>query len=339
MITLDSAATENSLVVKTYKAKKMSSKKYSPLHSESGGRVGIASAPQGGITVKTAVVILIAAAVFVTVLAIAAFALGIAGLQLKSQTSTPAGAPQQQQQGQQSTAPTKPTVVGFFSKQECGDGQWKRIAYFDMSDPAQECPRGWRGYTSPVRCCGRPVTDRSSCPAVFFETYGYQYSKVCGRATGYQQGSPDGFASIVNAEPSTETVNGIYVDGVSVTHGNPRRHIWTFAVGVHEKGSGNNHNNCPCDGGASPPPFVGNNYFCETGDDTPNVQLHRFYDDDPLWDGYDCYNTTCCLLNGPPYFTVQVDSPTTDAIEVRICGDQRTGDEDSPIALLELYVQ
>ena len=331
----------------------MSSKRYSPLHqSEYGGKVGIASAPQGGITVKTAVVILVAAAVFVAVLAIAAFALGIAGLQLKS---TPqAGAAQQQQQGQQpqpttnpvspTTNPVSPTtqsVIQFVRKSECGDGQWKRIAYFDMSDLAQECPRGWRGYTSPVRCCGRPVSDRSSCPAVFYETYGYQYSKVCGRAKGYQQGSPDGFASIVNAEPSTETVNGIYVDGVSVTHGNPRRHIWTFAVGVHEKGPGNvnNHNNCPCDGGASPPDFVGNNYFCETGDDTPNVQLHRFYDDDPLWDGYDCHNTTCCLLNGPPYFSVQVDSPTTDAIEVRICGDQRTGDEDSPIALLELYVQ
>jgi hypothetical protein len=34
-----------------------------------------------------------------------------------------------------------------------------------------------------------------------------------------------------------------------------------------------------------------------------------------------------------------MSSPTTDAIEVRICGDQRTGDEDSPIAMLELYVQ
>ena len=301
--------------------------------------MGINSAPQGGITVKTAVVILVAAAVFIAILAVAAFALGIAGLQLKSKTPDSTGVGVTQQQGQKPTP--KPTVVEFVSKSECGDGKWKRIAYFDMSDPTQECPREWRGYTSPVRCCGRPVSDRSSCPAVFYETYGYQYSKVCGKIIGYQQGSPDGFASIVRAEPSTETVNGIYVDGVSVTHGNPRKHIWTFAVGVHEKGTGNvnNHNNCPCDGGASSPDFVGNNYFCETGDDTPNVQLHRFYDDDPLWDGYDCHNTTCCTLNGPPYFTVQVDSPTTDAIEVRICGDQRTGDEDSPIAQLELYVQ
>lgn len=38
--------------------------------------------------------------------------------------------------------------------------------------------RGRRGYTSPMRCYGRLVTVRSSCPAVFYETSGYQYSKV-----------------------------------------------------------------------------------------------------------------------------------------------------------------
>ena len=318
----------------------MSSKKsgkYSPVYSEAGERFGVA--PQGGITVKTAVVFLIAIAAFVAILAIVAFALGITGLQLKVAVSTTPGSTTKSPGAQPTAKPPTDATPEFVSKSECGDGQWKRIGYFDMSDPSQECPRGWRGYTSPVRCCGRPVIDRSSCPSVFYGTNGYQYSKVCGRLTGYQQGSPDGFASIVNAEPATETVNGIYVDGVSMTHGNPRKHIWTFAVGVHEKGSGNNHNNCPCDGGASPPDFVGNNYFCETGDDTPNVQLHRFYDDDPLWDGFDCHNTTCCLQNHPPWFHAQLDSPTTDAIEVRICGDQRTGDEDSPIALLEIYVQ
>lgn len=298
---------------------------------------------QGVVTLKTLIVFVGVVVGFVAVLAIAAFALGIAGLGYKASTTTSTPPPKQQ------LPTTQPNVVTtgkpapeFVQKPECGsDGLWKRIAYFDMSDPSQECPRGWRGYTSPVRCCGRPVTDRSSCPAVFYETNGYQYSKVCGRATGYQQGSPDCFASIVNAEPATETVNGIYVDGVSVTHGNPRSHIWTFAVGLHEKapGNANNNNNCPCDGGTSPPSFVGNNYFCETGDDTPNVELHRFFGDDPLWDGFDCHNTTCCLQNNPPWFKVQLDNPTTDAIEVRICGDQRTGDEDSPISLLEIYVQ
>ena len=309
----------------------MSSKRYgqySLVHSESGiSAENAVVIPIGLINKKTVAVCCGILITSIIALAVAAFALGIAGL-----TNTNGGTT--------SAPPSQPTSAPQFvgSKSECGSGQWKRIAYFDMSDPAQECPRGWRGYTSPVRCCGRPVTDRSSCPAVFFETYGYQYSKVCGRATGYQQGSPDGFASIVNAEPSTETVNGIYVDGVSVTHGNPRMHIWTFAVGLHERGGSDAHN-CPCDGGASPPPFVGNNFFCETGDDTPSVEVHQFFGDDPLWDGKDCNISTCCSQNNPPWFNVQMSSPTTDAIEVRICGDQRTGDEDSPIAMLELYVQ
>ena len=296
---------------------------------------------QGTVSLKTIVVFIGVLIAFVIVLAIAGFALGIAGLGFKASSIATSTLPPTKQPPitEPIASTTKSPPVTIVSKEECGPGKWKRIAYLNMSDPAQQCPRGWRGYSSPVRCCGRPVIDRSSCPSVYYETDGYQYSKVCGKAKGYQQGSPDGFASIVNAEPDTETVNGIYVDGVSVTYGNPRTHIWTFAVGVHERANGNNNNNCPCDGGASPPPFVGNNYFCETGDDTPNVQLHRFYNNDPLWDGFDCHNTTCCLQNKPPWFSVQLMGPTTDSIEVRICGDQRTGDEDSPIAQLEIYVQ
>ena len=312
---------------------------YSRLSSDPSRAKGIV---QGGITVKNVVLFLGVVVIVIVLLAVVTLALGIAGLGHVTNIITPTVTPPTPVPVTVTEA--KPTTPAeFITKSDCGTGLWKQIAFFDMSDPSEQCPRGWRGYSSDstngVRCCGRPVTDRSSCPAVFYGTNGYRYSKVCGRAIGYQQGSPDGFASIVNAEPSTETVNGIYVDGVSVTHGNPRTHIWTFAVGVHELGSSGNQHNCPCDGGASPPPFVGNNYFCETGDDTPNVELHRFYYEDPLWDGFDCHNTTCCLKNSPPWFKVQLTGPTTDDIEVRICGDQRTGDEDSPISLLEIYVQ
>ena len=41
----------------------------------------------------------------------------------------------------------------------------------------------------------------------------------------------------------------------------------------------------------------------------------------------------------PPWFRVALTSSTSDAIEVRICGNQVLEDEDSPIALIELYVQ
>ena len=290
-----------------------------------------------GFLMKIVLIFLAVVAAIAVIAALLGLVLSAAGLQKAPPTLAPASMPSTS--GSSNSKPTTPPNYQLVSKSECGSGQWMQVAYFDMSDPAQQCPRGWRGYDNPVRCCGRPASARSSSPSVYYSTNGFQYSKVCGTAIGYQVGSPDCFSSVNNAEPDHETVNGIYIDGVSVTHGNPRTHIWTFAIGLHERSGGNDIHNCPCDGGASPPDFVGNNYFCETGDDTPNVELTRFYDDDPLWDGSDCHNATCCAYNHPPWFHVQLDSPTTDDIEVRICGDQSTGDEDSPIKLLEIYVQ
>ena len=216
----------------------------------------------------------------------------------------------------------------------CGYGVWKRIAYINMSVPTQQCPKAWRGYTTPVRSCGRPVTARSTCATVFFSANGMQYNRVCGRAIGYQKGSPDGFGSI----DFDTTLDGIYVDGISMTHGNPRTHIWTFAVGLYT-GENRNQNNCPCEGGRQQPPFVGGNFFCSSGNHNPQFQVQKFYDQHPLWDGSNCPNTTGCPYNSPPWFSTRLPKTTTDDIEVRICGDQSTGDEDSPIQLLEIYVQ
>jgi hypothetical protein len=285
---------------------------------------------------KTAAIILLVLTVVALLIAVIGLILGGAGLNRAS--------PSYSSQGQvngpsgSATPPTKqPALV---SNSNCGDGLWNKIIDLDMTDPAQECPRGWRGYEGSVRCCGRPVLVRSSCPAVFFPVNGYQYSKVCGRALGYQQGSPDGFASDDSGEPS-ETIDGMYVDGVSLTHGNPRMHIWTFAAGLLENGDNevNNLHRCPCDSGQQPPAFVGQNYFCETGDHDLTHNRSRFYKDDPLWDGKNCVKSTCCTYHNPPWFSVKLPKPTTDAIEVRICGDQSTEDEDSPIAQLEIYVQ
>ena len=30
-----------------------------------------------------------------------------------------------------------------------------------------------------------------------------------------------------------QTIDGYYVEGISITYGNPRQHIWTYAVGRH----------------------------------------------------------------------------------------------------------
>ena len=298
----------------------------------------IDTAHSSGHCLKAAFAFLVAVTTVALLIALLGLILSAAGLKATSPLPTiqPATSPTT---SRPTTTPTPTIPPVLVTQPNCGSGMWQKVAYFDMTDPSQQCPRGFRGYDSPVRCCGRPVSSRESSPSVYYSTGGCQYSIVCGRVIGYQVGSPDCFH--ISNEPEGGIVNGIYVDGVSITHGNPRSHIWTFAVGLHEfAGVANDQFNCPCDGGTTnPPAFVGSNYFCETGDDTPNVELHRFYDGDPLWDGSGCHNATCCSKHSPPWFKVWLASPTTDDIEVRICGDQSTGDEDTPIALLEIYVQ
>ena len=97
-----------------------------------------------------------------------------------------------------------------------------------------------------------------------------QYDKVCGRIIGYQLRSPEVFQSAQGS-----SIEDHYVDGVIVTHGTPHQHIWTFAGGLRQDASCN-HCACPCDQVSSSailvPPFVGQNYFCETG---VNHHVHR----------------------------------------------------------------
>ena len=293
------------------------------------------TAPRSRLCGKTAAIVLMVFAAVALFIAVIGLIIGGVGLN----RATPSSGNKAPLGSTPTTSPsTKPPTL--VRNSNCGDGLWNRVINLDMSDPAQECPRGWRGYEGSIRCCGRPVLVRSSCPAAFFPANGYKYTKVCGRAIGYQQGSPDGFGSTDSGEPQ-ETVDGMYVDGVSLTHGNPRMHIWTFAAGLLENGNTdlNNNHRCPCDGGQQPPAFVGQNYFCETGDHDPVHNQSKFYSQDPLWDGKNCVQSTCCTFHNPPWFNVQLTKPTMDDIEVRICGDQGTGDEDSPIALLEVYVQ
>ena len=225
---------------------------------------------------------------------------------------------------------------------ECGPGNWLRLAYINMSDSSQQCPLAWREYTTPVRSCGRPVTSSASCLSTIFATNGLirSYNRVCGRATGYQYGSTDAFSinDIFSNRPMS--VDDNYVDGVSVTHGNPRNHIWTFAAG-NSVGS-NDRFACPCDNQLAyrSPSFVGSNYFCESSSTRDYwTTSGTYYTNNKLWDGRGCVRGTCCTFNSPPWFTVVLPSSTSDDIEVRICGDERTSNEDVPIVLLEIYVQ
>ena len=138
------------------------------------------------------------------------------------------------------------------------------------------------------------------------------------------------------------TIDGLYVDGVSVTHGqNPRKHIWTFANALDEVRR--NEYVCPCTKtdtsfNGAVPPFVSGDYFCDTGSRYSFAK--QFYSEDPLWDGAGCGGTsTCCQFNNPPWFCKQLPQPTTDDIELRLCADQGIDNEDTAIEKIELFVQ
>ena len=67
------------------------------------------------------------------------------------------------------------------------------------------------------------------CLSILFPTENVIFSKVCGRQKAYQTGCTDAFNP--HGKPSP-TINTNYFDGVSLTHGNPRQHIWTFAAAL-----------------------------------------------------------------------------------------------------------
>ena len=215
-----------------------------------------------------------------------------------------------------------------------GSAGWRRVAYLNMSDPSQQCPSVWQEITTPHRVCGRRST-RGSCEGLAYATGSEQYEQVCGRIIGYERGTPSLFTG------PGQSIDAFYLDGVSVTHGSPRQHIWSFGGGLDEVSS---VFACPCVTGSTAgnriPSFVGQNYFCEAGINRYSGGFPFWPNGDPLWDGEGCGPaSSCCTFNSPPWFNVQLSSPTTDDIEVRICGDQAIADEDTPIQLIELYVK
>ena len=212
----------------------------------------------------------------------------------------------------------------------CGPGEWHRVTYLNMRDPTQQCPSAWREYnTGGVRACGRPSTSGGSCAATTY-SINFQYSRVCGRVVGYQYGSPDGFL--------LGSINQQYVDGVSITRGSPRQHVWTYAAGVTENGRYQYNNNCPCSSrpGRAAPSFVGNNYYCESGNPS-STRSYRLYTGDKLWDGLQCEGSCCAGTDTPLWFKVQLSTITSDYIEIRICAHQRRSYEDTPVELIEIY--
>ena len=249
-----------------------------------------------------------------------------------------------------------------------------------------DCPNGWSNITSPVAACRAP-SDNAGCYSAQFLTHQVPYSRVCGMVIGYHYKTCDAFLpgsnfiddpyvdgiSITYGSPRkhiwTYAVGGTeagstyscpcaqnpvcgmvigyhyktcdaflpgsnfiddpYVDGISITYGSPRKHIWTYAVGGTEAGS---IYSCPCaqNPGPLPPAFVHENYYCEPGSSLS----------DPVWDGEDCFSkNSCCSEPNLPWFYHQIPLTSDKDREARICRDQHFGDEGVFVKEIKLYVQ
>ena len=230
----------------------------------------------------------------------------------------------------------------------CGGTRgWRRVVYLNMTDPNTDCPSGLRETGYSKRTCGIYIASGDLCDSVTFPVSGGEYSQVCGRIKAYQWGQTSGFWGY-NVF-GRNTIDDAYFSGVVVTHGSPRQHIWTFAVGQAENSTGSNQ--CPCDTTRTyilTPPFVGEDYFCESGYTYPGYydqeSQYTLHSNDTLWDGRDCHSSsTCCSRHNHPFFTKTLSTPTNDDIELRRCGCLASGEkgclENVAIELIELYVK
>ena len=223
---------------------------------------------------------------------------------------------------------------------ECGGhkGGWTTIVKFDISkgDP---CPSGLTRIGVPPQGVCRSGNDDAGCHSIIYTTYNVSFNKICGQVKAYQKGGPGAFYNYVTADH--KSINERYVDGISITLGNPRKHVWTYAMGLSDDGNFPQQN-CPCAAipGPDPPAFVGNHYFCESGA-TGHWNHNGYYWADPLWDGNGCHHArnNCCTNLDMPWFFRQFSSSKNDYIEARICRLHPFAFIDTLVESIELYVQ
>ena len=218
---------------------------------------------------------------------------------------------------------------------KCGifSPNWRRVAYIDTTRGPGQCPSGLVEHvnsTTNQTACGRS-TD-VGCSSVTYPAEG-SYTNICGRVRGYQFYSPNAFRG------SGYSINGFYVDGISITRGSPRQHVWTYTAYWYEGRT----SRCPCgrtntSDYSNVPDFVGRDVYCETSF-AASSGSNRTAWENPLWDGAGSTCGTggqCCATFG--WFHKTVSPSTSDHIEARWCADQERSNEDVLTDLVDIWV-
>ena len=219
---------------------------------------------------------------------------------------------------------------------------WSRIAYFDTMQ-GDSCPTGLRTVTNTTTnqtACGRTNTS-AGCASLKFQSSNRRYTNICGRVRGYQENNPEGFFYGLS---NKRIIDGPYANGILITQGSPRKHIWSYVTGASEnQGYYNMQYICPCARttpnitSSDVPNFVNNHYYCESGYNGRYPHWGGVIWEDPLWDGQGCHNpgNQCCNQYG--WFHRQVQA-SSEYIELRICADQEYTNEDIPVDQFEIWV-
>ena len=87
-----------------------------------------------------------------------------------------------------------------------------------------------------------------------------------------------------------------------------------------------------------PPPYVGTDYYCESG--TYRCCYTTYFYNDSLWDGQQCdyAETSCCTHPNMPWFIKTLNETTIEDIELRLCKN-KSYIGDTPLELFEVFVQ
>ena len=232
-------------------------------------------------------------------------------------------------------------VYCYMEADKCGVRGVMRVAHIDMRNTSVNCPAPLTQHQldSGERLCGSTKPAARTCDSVVFPTHRISYKHVCGRAVGFSYHQPCAFYYYKHGGQTT--INHAYVSGLSIISGceSERTHIWTYAGGYRET---EQHDcNCPCAArpGANPPPFVGQDFYCESATRYLPPYPQRWYTNNTLWDGEDCYpGSSCCNNSLAPWFRRKLLEETTEDIEVRLCTGRGLHIDRVATELLEIYV-
>lgn len=198
----------------------------------------------------------------------------------------------------------------------CPFGDMRRLVSLarDGVAPDDACPAP---FVDDELGCVAPVNDNV---VSFVVDAPLPFTRIAGRIEALARGDLEAFSVGVAA-----SLDNTYVDGISITVGEPRTHVFTLGVGT-----ANSAGACPCNNGVAPPAYVGAAMLCE--DRPPSAEAEGEFDiENALFDD-DARNAACNMSFAPNEFDITLPAPSTGPIEIRVMVD---GDDAQEAILLQ----